>query len=207
MKLVESSSEQPAIEMIRQEAMLLAEKKLVRSLTSEERKGIEKTNSRRVLESLGLVFAAEATTAEQVLQELNHYALHPVVGQSHDQPRPRAKRAGISYRKQRMIIRLYAVVFLLYAISLGAREHKLMTTVWFSACTVGPAVPYLLGARWGRWLMGCGSTLLMLPWVLLPMAQHSIDRTTILWLIWACFGAILLLTAWASFTPLIRDEA
>jgi len=51
-----------------------AEKKIGRALTDEEKAGIERISSLMMLESLDRTFSAEATTAEQALSTIGHFA-------------------------------------------------------------------------------------------------------------------------------------
>jgi hypothetical protein len=65
---------QQAVELSQQEAITAAEAKLGRSLTGDERAGIQRIGSLMMLESVCQAFTFPGYTAAKVLADLEHYA-------------------------------------------------------------------------------------------------------------------------------------
>jgi len=65
---------QEAIEASQQDVIAAAEKKLGRSLTEAERRGIQGINSLMILESCHQSFSSPVSTQVQVLADLEHFA-------------------------------------------------------------------------------------------------------------------------------------
>jgi hypothetical protein len=59
---------------------------------------------------------------------------------------------------------------------------------------------FILGVRWCRWIVGPICLLFALAWLLLPAAQHEIDRQFPFWLIWSLVEVFTVSTALACFT-------
>ena len=105
----------------------------------------------------------------------------------------------LSKRTPKTVVSVYAASFAIYALILAIVGRGGLTALVIALMTVGPAILFLCGVPWARFLLGLLSLLLFLFWGLLPLMQHAVDRTGKFWLFWAYFGIVLVAGAAASF--------
>jgi hypothetical protein len=79
-------------------------------------------------------------------------------------------------------------------------------TTWrFNAMMAGialallvPAIAFVRGVRWCRFVVATVSLLFLLLWTLSPIAQHSFDRHAGFWALWTFIEALTIGAVWAS---------
>jgi hypothetical protein len=64
-----------------------------------------------------------------------------------------------------------------------------------------PALAYLFGVRWARFIVAIECILFLPLWLLLPLALHEVDRSTGFWFFWPLSVLVLLYSAVASWIP------
>ena len=64
-----------------------------------------------------------------------------------------------------------------------------------------PALAYLLGFRWARFIVAIECIIFLPLWLLIPLALHEVDRSTGFWLFWPLSVLVLLYSAVASWIP------
>ncbi|MFN5960702.1 MAG: hypothetical protein ACK5CW_04400 [Verrucomicrobiota bacterium] len=69
-----------------------------------------------------------------------------------------------------------------------------------------PAILYFCGLRWCRYVVGAFSVLFVLLWLVVPMAQHEIDRTVTFWFIWFIVLSVFIFSSIMSFTHNKRGD-
>ena len=63
-----------------------------------------------------------------------------------------------------------------------------------------PAILFFCGLRWCRYIVGVFSVLFVLLWLVLPMAQHAVDRTGTFWFVWCIVLLVFIFSSIMSFT-------
>src|SRR5215212_10204383 len=97
----------------------------------------------------------------------------------------------------RIAVALYMLPFLsrvVFSLVRG-RPGDLRDMLILSFVTLTPAVLYFLGVRWCRYIVGAFSSVSALICIFLPMAQHSIDRTTRFWFLWCIVLLIFIVSS------------
>lgn len=76
---------------------------------------------------------------------------------------------------------------------------------WVNAIMVGiallavaPAIAFVCGIQWCRFLVAAMALLFLSFWSMSPLAQHSIDRHAAFWIFWALIEALTIGAIWAS---------
>src|SRR5688572_30099864 len=74
-------------------------------------------------------------------------------------------------------------------------EMLLRGLIW-GTVVIAPAIGYLLGVRWCRYLFSAFALIALLGWSFSPLAQHAIDRHLAFWCIWTLIEVLLVALVW-----------
>ena len=74
----------------------------------------------------------------------------------------------------------------------------------FLVIVSAPALAFVVGVQWCRWLVSMCAILASIFWALLPAMQHAIDRTLGFWISWIAGVGFLVATLWAACSSAIK---
>jgi hypothetical protein len=108
---------------------------------------------------------------------------------------------------RRLVVGLFATCIAIYAL-MQVGDGEFVAALFWLLAVFAPAVGFVLGARWCRWVVGGCSVLLLLIWsFLVPGAQHEIDRHLVFWAVWVAIEGCLVATVWATLTTPKNKDA
>jgi len=95
----------------------------------------------------------------------------------------------------------YALPFLFrfaYAL-IDGRPGDLILGASLVGVAVWPVILHFCGVKWARYVVGIFSVIALLINLILPMAQHAIDRTATFWFIWSILLLVFSFSSFMSF--------
>ena len=85
-------------------------------------------------------------------------------------------------------------------------SQMILASLILAVVMISPAVGYLAGIRWCRYLFRAFLVVTLIVWTSSPLAQHAIDRHLPFWCFWAMIEAFLVVLVWRVFADPKKTE-